>query len=152
MPSRAQSFLLRTGRVSERGRTYMITAATNNRRPIFRDIYLGRLLVTEFKRADTQGIVRSLAWVVMPDHFHWLIELKHGSLASLVKQVKASSAVAINRASGTRGRLWQTGFHDKALRRDEDLQKLARYIVANPLRAGLVKRVGDYSLWDAIWV
>jgi hypothetical protein len=38
------------------------------------------------------------------------------------------------------------------MRKDQDLQVAARYIVANPLRAGLVKRVGDYPLWDAIWL
>lgn len=93
-----------------------------------------------------------MAWVVMPDHFHWLLELQQGSLAALVKQVKASSSVAINRALHQSGRLWQPGFHDVAVRRDEDLQHLARYIVANPLRAGLVKRLGNYPLWDAVWV
>ena len=35
---------------------------------------------------------------------------------------------------------------------DEDLKKTARYIVANPLRAGLVKRLGDYPHWDALWL
>jgi len=29
---------------------------------------------------------------------------------------------------------------------------MARYIVANPLRAGLVERIGDYPLWDATWL
>jgi putative transposase len=29
---------------------------------------------------------------------------------------------------------------------------IARYIVANPLRAGLVAKVGDYALWDACWL
>jgi len=67
-------------------------------------------------------------------------------------QVKGSSSVAINRTLHQSGRLWQPGFHDRALRREQDLQPLARYIVANPLRAGLVKRLGDYPLWDAIWV
>lgn len=152
MPTRAQSYRLRKGRISETGRIYMISTATENRCPVFNDWQLGRLVVLEFKRAERQGLVTSLAWVVMPDHFHWLVELQQGSLASLIKQVKASSAVLINRASGKQGQLWQTGFHDKALRRDADLQKLARYIVANPLRAGLVNRIGDYPLWDAVWV
>lgn len=38
------------------------------------------------------------------------------------------------------------------MRYDEDLLKAARYIIANPLRARLVKRVGDYPLWDAVWL
>jgi hypothetical protein len=48
--------------------------------------------------------------------------------------------------------VWQSGFHDRALRQEEELQTIARYIVANPLRAGLVKRVGDYAHWDAMWL
>ena len=54
--------------------------------------------------------------------------------------------------SGSQGGLWQRGYHDRALRRDEDLKAAARYIVMNPLRAGLVKRPGDYPLWDAVWL
>jgi len=60
--------------------------------------------------------------------------------------VKAVTAHRIGR------RIWQDGFHDHALRQEEDLAEVARYIVANPLRAGLVERVGDYSHWDAVWL
>ena len=35
---------------------------------------------------------------------------------------------------------------------EKNLQDLARYVVRNPLRAGLVRSVYDYSLWDAIWI
>jgi putative transposase len=38
------------------------------------------------------------------------------------------------------------------LRNEESVIDAARYIIANPLRAGLVKRVGDYPLWDAVWL
>lgn len=54
---------------------------------------------------------------------------------------------------GSEGRkIWQAGFHDHAVRREEDLAGIARYIVANPLRAGLVDAIGDYPLWDALWL
>ena len=48
--------------------------------------------------------------------------------------------------------VWQKGYFDRALRYEEDLKAAARYIIANPLRAGLVAQVGDYPLWDAIWL
>jgi REP element-mobilizing transposase RayT len=48
--------------------------------------------------------------------------------------------------------LWQKGFHDRALRREDDLAEVARYVVSNPVRAGLVSKTGAYSHWDAIWV
>ncbi len=147
MPDHSRSRLLRSGRYSEIGRIYLVTSIVHDRQPVFAEWPLGRLLVNEFRRAEQQGLALSLAWVVMPDHFHWLVELKCGTLASLMKQVKASSSREINR-----GRLWQQGYHDKAVRREEDIRGLARYIVANPLRAGLVTHIGDYPLWDAAWV
>jgi hypothetical protein len=55
-------------------------------------------------------------------------------------------------ATGAEGPVWQSGFHDRALRHDEDLLDAARYIVANPLRAGLVKSLRMYSHWDACWL
>jgi hypothetical protein len=48
--------------------------------------------------------------------------------------------------------VWDRGFHDHALRRDEDMRNVARYIVANPLRAGLVGNVLDYPYWNCVWL
>jgi len=41
---------------------------------------------------------------------------------------------------------------DHALRSDEDLRAVARYVIANPVRAGLAQRVGGYPFWDAVWI
>lgn len=48
--------------------------------------------------------------------------------------------------------VWARAFHDHAVRRDEDLTALARYVVANPVRAGLAEDVLGYSWWDAEWM
>ena len=75
------SHLLRRGRHSESGRPYLITAVVHNRQPLFKDFHLGRLLVAEFRKTHELGMVDSLAWVVMPDHFHWLFELQGTTLS-----------------------------------------------------------------------
>jgi REP element-mobilizing transposase RayT len=152
MPKRSASHRLRFGRYDELNRIYLLTANTLHREPVFHDFALGRLVVDQFRNAQEQGFADSLAWVVMPDHFHWLIDLKRGSLSELMQRTKSLSARAVNMNAGRKGRLWQQGFHDRALRREDDLVKMARYVVANPLRAGLVQKFGDYPLWDAIWV
>jgi REP element-mobilizing transposase RayT len=121
MPRHEHAHRLRLGRFSETGRIYNVTSITEKRRPVFNDWRLGRLVVDEFRRAEQQGLVSSLAWVVMPDHFHWLLELSHGSLDQLLKQIKARSAIEINRSIHGKGRIWQRGFHDRAVRYDEDL-------------------------------
>lgn len=143
---------LRIGRFSEHERIYLLTATVEKREPIFANWRVGRVLVDELRSAHVDGLVESLAWVVMPDHVHWLLVLQRGSLSALMRRVKGRSAKQINQLNGGSGKLWQDGFHDRALRREEDVLPVARYIVANPLRAGLVARVGDYPLWDAVWV
>ncbi|MFU2329023.1 REP-associated tyrosine transposase [Pseudomonas sp. NFX98] len=152
MPDVPSSHRLRIGRYAEFSRVYLLTTNTLHREPVFKDFRLGRLVVEQFRQAQKQGWANSLAWVVMPDHFHWLIELQQCSLSQLMQKTKSLSTRAVNLSAGRRGSLWQQGYHDRALRRDEDLVKLARYVVANPLRAGLVEKLGDYALWDAIWV
>jgi len=143
---------LRKGRHSETGRPYLITAVTHGRRSVFLDWWLGRLLVFELREATEMGLVDTLAWVIMPDHFHWLMVPRTDPLDRIMRRIKSCSAAAINRRRGGRGRLWQRGYYDHAVRRDEDLRECARYIVANPLRAGLVQHLGDYPLWDAVWL
>ena len=147
-----QGSKLRKGRFSEIGRAYLVTAVTNERKTVFRDWRLARLLVAELRRASETGFVESLAWVIMPEHLHWLFILRKGTLDSVIHRVKSRSAISINKQSGSNGRFWQKGFHDRAVRRDEDMQVIARYIVANPLRAGITEDIGAYPLWDATWL
>ncbi len=59
---------------------------------------------------------------------------------------------SIKRSTGRRSPVWQKAFQDRALRKDDDIKVAARYIVANPLRAGLVDRIGDYPYWNAVWL
>lgn len=89
----------------------------------------------------------TLAFVVMPDHIHWLVQLKtSASLSETVRLYKAGVSRKLGR------RIWQRGFHDHALRADEDVAGVARYIVANPLRAGLCDKIGNYPYWNAKWL
>lgn len=137
---------LRTGRVSQSGMVYHITTVTQNRSPHFVSLDNGRKLVRQLMALQAEGRAETLCYVVMPDHLHWLMVLHEGKLAEAVRLLKGRSAHAIGQA------LWQANYYDHAVRHDEDLQKMARYIVANPLRAKLVRRIGDYSLWDAVWL
>lgn len=153
MPSTSpHGHALRKGRYSEAGRAYLLTTVTEQRRPVFADWRVGRLLVAELRAEHEIARVASLAWVVMPDHVHWLVTLREGTLDALVRRVKSRSAVAANAAMGVGGQLWQKGYHDHAVRAEDDLRDMARYVVVNPLRAGLVTSLADYPLWDAMWL
>ena len=88
----------------------------------------------------------------MPDHFHLLLQLRDVKLERVLNRLKSRSALLLNREIGRKGRFWAPGFYDHALRKNEELISVARYIVANPLRAGLVRRLGDYPYWNAMWL
>ena len=145
---------LRKGRFSEPGRPYLLTTVTANRAPIFEDLWKARTVIGVLRQEHESGRARSHAFVLMPDHLHWLVSLPTAnSLGDLMRSVKAFSARQLNRQwPYGRGGVWQKGFHDRALRKEEDLREAARYLVANPLRAGLVTAIGDYPHWDAMWL
>jgi putative transposase len=138
---------LRSGRYSEQGRIYLVTAVTHNRTPWFLDMNKARCVVICMRETQQREIAETLAYVLMPDHLHWLMTLgERHNLSAVVGAVKSMSSHRLG------CRIWQSGFHDHAVRREEDLVKLARYVVANPLRAGLVRKLGDYPYWDAVWL
>ena len=89
----------------------------------------------------------------MPDHVHWLLKvIEVGELSKIVRKVKADVTIRARQIGWPVSKVWQSTFHDHAMRSDEDVIAAARYIVANPLRARLVRRIGDYPLWDAVWL
>lgn len=145
---------LRKGRFNEHWRAYFITTVLAERDTVyFRDFRCARLAVAEMRILHDSGAVNSLAWVVMPDHVHWLFQLGEMlDLSEIVKRYKARTAQRVNGYLNRRGTLWQKAFYDHALRKEEDVRAIARYIVANPLRASLVENIGDYPHWDATWL
>lgn len=137
---------LRKGRISTKGHVYHVTFTTLNRQPYLADLKLARRLILTLKLDEELGYTQTFAYVVMPDHVHWLFQLNKGHLAKTIKRVKSVFSLR------TSTQIWDYGFYDHAIRSDESLIKVARYIVANPLRARIVEKIGDYSHWDAIWL
>lgn len=137
---------LRKGRFSEPGRAYLITTVVRNRRPVFRDFLNAAIAARTIHQLESRGH-HTLCYVVMPDHIHWLVQIgEQHSLSRVVSIMKSLSARHIGMP------IWQRGFHDHAVRDGEDIRQMARYVIANPLRAGLVARIGDYPFWNAAWL
>ena len=103
MASQHHSHQLRAGRYSESGQIYLLTVVVLHREPVFSSFEAGRIVVDAFKKAQQEQFANSLAFVVMPDHFHWLIELQNIGLSKLIGRTKSRSTVALNRALGRVG-------------------------------------------------
>ncbi|WP_317133788.1 REP-associated tyrosine transposase [Luteimonas suaedae] len=144
---------LRTGRISAPGRAYHLTLTTQQRTPLFQEFDAACAAAACLHDPVLTKGARMLAWVVMPDHVHCLLQLDgQRSLGATISTLKSGSARRINRTLGRTGPVWSRAYHDHALRGDEDLRATARYIVANPIRAGLARKAGDYPFWNAIWL
>src|SRR5436190_15592352 len=94
-----------------------------------------------------RGLVDAVSWVVMPDHVHWMFALRQSQLSDIAREFKSRSARDVNRVLGRTGPVWQAGFYDHRLRGDDDLREQARYVVINPVRAGLVDSLRHYPHW-----
>jgi len=141
---------LRKGRFSQINQEYFITFNTKNRSPLFTDLNISQITINEILNLESGS--KWLAWVLMPDHFHGILLLKNSDLSKVIKNCKARSAIKINKYLDRKGNVWQSGFYDRLIRREEDRVGIARYIVANPLRARLVKKISDYPYWDSVWL
>ena len=94
-----------------------------------------------------------MCWVLMPDHVHWLIQLGDNyDLGTIISRLKSGSSRAVNRSLHRKGAVWEAAYYDRCVRKEEDIRVIARYVVANPLRAGLVKHIGQYPFWNAAWM
>jgi REP element-mobilizing transposase RayT len=93
--------------------------------------------------------------VIMPDHVHLiptpLIEAAKNRvvpLPEITKAIKSFSAHFINRQSGFRKTIWQEESFDRVLRRSEKLDEKIAYILANPVRGGMV---ADWREYRWVW-
>ena len=141
------------GRTSLKHQVYHVTTCTQNRKPFFDDLQCARLLINEMKNLTDQNEIETITWVIMPDHLHWLFQLtSDNSLSKVIQILKGRSTRVINQHDAGLGFSWQRGFYDHAIRTEESLLAVSRYIVANPLRAKLVANVGDYPFWDSVYL
>ena len=104
-----------------------------------------------FVRPDVNGAVvdclrheakrlgfRLIAYCLMPDHLHLLvIPPGTGKVVSAFVGAFKSRSTRLLWDKGLRGRVWQASFYDHVLRKDEDIEAVANYIVANPVRKGI---------------
>ena len=86
------------------------------------------------------------AYCFMPDHVHLLLAPTEGGHdpISFIQRYKSKSTRTYWETGG-KGKLWQRGFYDHVLRKDEDIKKITRYILENPVRKGLVDDYRTYQ-------
>jgi putative transposase len=120
------------------GHIYFVTSVTHNRAPILNehaDLFMHSI-------ADLQDKIKFElnAWVVMPDHFHLVIDPINSSLDQVMKRLKLSFAFKYReRRRIQSGQVWQSRYWDHIIRNQEDWNRHIDYIHYNPVKHGLAK-------------
>ena len=83
------------------------------------------------------------AWVLMPNHAHFLFCTGTVPLARLMRRLLTGYAVSFNRRHKRHGHLFQNRYKSIICQEDAYLRELVRYIHLNPVRAGIVSAVGE---------
>jgi len=98
-----------------------------------------KLMLEHIKMGEPE-FYELFAAAVMPNHVHVLLQPRPGVEASRIwKGLRGASARKINLARGTRGKVWDEERFDRIVRDEEDLEVKIRYILNNPVKAGMVK-------------
>jgi putative transposase len=110
---------------------------------------IGALVQAALLHFDGQRY-RQLAWAVMPNHVHCLIETFAGHpLDRVVQSWKSFTAKEANRLLDRRGTFWDRDYFDRYIRDDAHRAAVVRYIERNPVKAGLVARPEDWPFGSA---
>ena len=79
------------------------------------------------------------SWVVLPDHFHMIVDPKDNDLSGIVRRLKLSFANLYHIQQGMkRGTIWQPRFWDHIIRDRVDMNRHIDYIHYNPVKHGFV--------------
>ena len=130
-------------------RYFFVTVRLLKERARLRDADF-RLMAVALNRARRQPPFYLTAWEFLPDHWHAICAPVYPRTISLVmKSLKNSSTILINRRRGERSELWQARFFDRALRTVNEYNEKVEYIHMNPVRAGLVQQAEDWP-WSSV--
>lgn len=90
------------------------------------------------------------AYVIMPNHYHLLIEKDDSqSISEIMRHINGSSARAINELLNREGRFWQGGFFDFVIYTQEKLVEKLNYIHHNPVKWDLAAQPNEYEFSSA---
>jgi putative DNA methylase len=91
---------------------------------------------------------RLLAWAIMPNHVHALVEIWTVPMGEILKSWKSYTSKTANKLPGRAGTLWEEDYFDRYLRDEDHYRRVVRYIENNPVRAGLVKEPEHWA-WSS---
>ena len=135
-------------RLEYAGALYHLTARGNERKVVFRDDVDRQHFLALLAREAKQLRWRVHAYCLMGNHYHLLVETLEPNLARGMRRLNSAYSQRFNRRHDRVGHLFQGRYHSVLVQRESYLLELSRYIVLNPVRAGMVARAQHWP-WSS---
>src|SRR2546426_737127 len=123
-------------RLEQAGARYHLTARGNERRAIFRDEADRQHFVGLLAGLPERFGTRLHAYVLMPNHYHLLLETPEANLSRAGQWLNVSYSVWFNRRHQRSGHLFQGRYGAIIIEGDRNFQEVGRYVHLNPVRVG----------------
>jgi putative transposase len=138
----------RPHRVQVPGGLYHLTSRGNRRQRIFLDDHdRHRFLDLAGSVAGRRGWLCA-AYCLMPNHYHLLLETPEADLSAGMQEINSRHAMWFNWRYELDGHLFQGRFKSVLVESETHLLELSRYIVLNPVRAGLCESAAQW-IWSS---
>ncbi len=126
-------------RIEYPGALYHITARGNRKEYIFKSDRDRIVFLKILNETITRYHFVCYAYCLMPNHYHLLIETPNGNLSMGIRELNGVYAQKLNQNYKTVGHVFQGRYKAILVEKESYLLELSRYIVLNPVRAGLVQ-------------
>jgi putative transposase len=127
---------------------YFVTVCTDRKKSFFvRNDHLIEKIIKVLDETGEKQFFTVWAYYFMPDHLHILVEgiNVQSDLKKFMKNFKQRTGYWYkHEKSNTGNKLWQPGYYEHVLRKEEDTTEVLRYILNNPVRKRLVAHYLDY--------
>ena len=130
------------------GAVYHVTSRGNQGHPIFRDDEHRKEFLEIIAATGRRYNWLCHAYCLMDNHYHLVVETPDGNLSKAMRQVNAVYTQYFNRREQTAGHLFQGRYKAILIQKDSHLLEVIRYVLLNPVRAGLARTAGDFR-WSS---
>ncbi len=127
---------------------YHITSRGDRREDIYEDDTDRQAFLDVFASVVSQFNWVNYAYCLMSNHYHLLVQTPDANLSKGMRQLNGVYTQTYNRRHGKTGHLFQGRYKAILVDQDNYLLELSRYIVLNPVKAGMVKKVEDWK-WSS---
>ena len=140
--------MARQARIEYKGALYHLTSRGNAQQDIYRSDEDRFEFLDILRRSRNRYNCTIYAYCLMDNHYHLLVETPDGNLSQFMRQLNGVYTQKFNFTHRSTGHIFEGRYKSILVQRDLYLLELARYIVLNPVRAGMVRSAKNWP-WSS---